>query len=125
MCCFNDKDGFGYFGCIICFESDQIDPKLYRYFDTELVKSLHSMAAEDIADAIETNPRCDNIHMQKKLCETHRQLHTRWQRETGRNNEDWPGSFVGMAPERRKEIVDQNREWVERLKAMKRVDRRQ
>lgn len=80
------------------------------------------MAAEELADAIETSTRCDI--RRKKMCDIHQHLHAQWQRETGRNNEDWPGSFVGMSPERGKDIVDQNREWVETMKATKGVDKK-
>jgi hypothetical protein len=120
MCCFGSGDtGFQY-GCIICFDSNQIDP--LKYLSRDQKNFIHEQAAEELADAIATSTRCDIGR--KKLCDIHQHLHAQWQRETGRNNEDWPGSFAEMSPERRKNVVDQNREWVATMKAAKGVDKK-
>lgn len=119
MCCFGEDNG--YTGCLICFVSRQTDYP-FRYLTREQVGWWREKAGEELSDVIETNPRCQ--FKKDKLCDVHRGMHVRWQRETGRTSVEWPGSFVGVEEGRRREIVGGNREWVEKMKGMKGIERK-
>lgn len=85
---------------------------------SELLAYLREKAADEIRDAAETT-RCEIPS--KWMCDIHKHLHTQWLRQTGRESPDWPASRAGLSAERIKDIVDENREHAESLKATRGV----